>query len=391
METLVPTDPLGLAARLLAALLFAAVFAFLNRESRSVYFQYWSRSWILLAAALFCRLAWLATSHAALLIPAGLARLSFAVSLGFAAAAAAPRLEARLSPPALVAGIAAAAAFAAAVLINWAGAGVLLSLVLAAAFGRTFAACRRLWTSASGAGGKIFGVSLGVSTVLAIHDALVAAAAVLAPESRVSAYLRFYDLYYLLTETLLAFSAMMMWMENQNENLRRANTDLALGRQQLAQSAEMDSLTGLLNRSALNRFCESGQPVSGVVAVLDLDHFKDINDALGHVAGDEVLASAGNLVRTSIRNTDQAWRWGGDEFVILFRDQDRDMAEQRLGSIAERLERFRLRGRGVLPIHVSWGTAEVSSGSLQQALNEADQRMYLKKKEKPAASRFFGG
>jgi len=129
------------------------------------------------------------------------------------------------------------------------------------------------------------------------------------------------------------------------------------------------------------------------VAVLDLDNFKDINDALGHLVGDEVLASVGNLIRSSIRKTDRAWRWGGDEFVILFQDRNQAAARDRLEALEQHLQRFRIRGRGVLPVGVSWGTAQVASGSLRQAIEAADHGMYVKKKEKlsPSADRVSGG
>jgi len=391
LEVLLAPDPVSFAARLVVALLFAGVFVFLYRESRNLYFQYWIIGWLLLAAALLCRLGWMSTGRALFLAPAGLSHLAFAVSLVFSGAAVHTRPETRLTSLGLLVPAAGSVVYIAGVALGFRGAQVLLSILLACAFGSNFVLSRRLWTAAAGSGRKLFCVSLGAGAALSVHDALVFSASLLAPAAA-ARYLVYYDLYYLVLETLLAFSAMLMWMEAQNEQLRRANEELALSRQQLAQSAQLDPLTGLLNRAALNQACEAdaGQHPSGIVAVLDLDNFKDINDSLGHLTGDEVLASIGGLIRGSIRRTDQAWRWGGDEFVILFQDQTRESADERLAGLAERLQRFQVRGRGALPIRVSWGTAEIGSSSLRQALEEADNHMYMKKKEKSSKPKLFG-
>jgi diguanylate cyclase (GGDEF)-like protein len=381
VPALLRPDPVSFAAHLAVTLLFAGLFAFLYRESRQVYFQYWALGWFLLFAALLMRLGGFP-------LAAGLLQLAFAVSLIFAGSAVV-QAEVRLSTPALAIPAAGAALYAGADLGNWPGAATAHSLLLLGIYGWNYIASRRFWRAGSGSGGKIFCLALAAGALLAFHDALVAAAAELRPPAPLPGHLRYHDLYYLVFETLLAFSAMMMWMEAQNNELRLANRELAESRKQLAHTAETDPLTGLLNRISLNQTCEANQPVTGVVAVLDLDNFKDINDALGHLTGDEVLASVGNLIRSSFRKSDHAWRWGGDEFVILFQDQTRASAEERLQSLEEHLERFRIRGRGALPIHLSWGIAEVVQGSLSEAIERADRRMYLKKKEKATQPKFF--
>ena len=95
------------------------------------------------------------------------------------------------------------------------------------------------------------------------------------------------------------------------------------------------------------------------MVVCDMDNFKDINDRYGHLVGDEILRNIGNLLQASIRHEDEAFRWGGDEFVILFHNQQAEVARRRMADIEARLRDFRVRGFGVLPISFSWGTAEV--------------------------------
>ncbi len=72
--------------------------------------------------------------------------------------------------------------------------------------------------------------------------------------------------------------------------------------------------------------------------LLDIDHFKQINDRLGHLAGDSVLASLGGMLKESVRITDMAGRYGGEEFIIV-------LPETRLTAAAELAERLRLRIR----------------------------------------------
>ena len=123
-----------------------------------------------------------------------------------------------------------------------------------------------------------------------------------------------------------------------------------------------------------------------MVAVCDMDNFKDVNDRYGHLVGDEILRNIGNLLQASIRHEDEAFRWGGDEFVILFHNQQADVARRRMADIETRLRDFRVRGFGVLPITFSWGTAEASGRRLRDALDEADRNMYALKRSRAGSA-----
>ena len=118
---------------------------------------------------------------------------------------------------------------------------------------------------------------------------------------------------------------------------------------------DLDRLTGLLNQAALSQRVEEPAGFEGVVVVCDMDNFKDINDRYGHLVGDEILRNIGNLLQSSIRHEDEAFRWGGDEFVILFRNQRTDVAVRRMTDIESRLRDFRVRGLGILPITLQLG------------------------------------
>jgi diguanylate cyclase (GGDEF)-like protein len=171
-----------------------------------------------------------------------------------------------------------------------------------------------------------------------------------------------------------------MWSESQIERVRELGSELDKLRRDATQSRDLDRLTGLLNQAALALRVESPLLLDGVVVVCDMDNFKEVNDCYGHLVGDEILRHIGNLLRASIRKEDEAFRWGGDEFVILFQNQYADVAEKRMGELELRLRDFRVRGFGVLPIGFSWGTAELTGRSLRDALDEADRNMYARKR-----------
>ena len=89
------------------------------------------------------------------------------------------------------------------------------------------------------------------------------------------------------------------------------------------EKARIDELTGLLNRRALNELITNEiarhSRYGGVLSIiiLDLDSFKAFNDNYGHLAGDKLLREIGSITKRAIRSSDQAFRYGGDEFAIL--------------------------------------------------------------------------
>ena len=108
-------------------------------------------------------------------------------------------------------------------------------------------------------------------------------------------------------------------------------------RREAEEEAATDRLTGLRNRRAMDqrlaRLCALREPVFGLMQ-LDLDHFKAVNDTLGHAAGDAVLEEVAALLREETRNGDFIARVGGDEFVLIFEE---GVSADRLGIIAERI------------------------------------------------------
>ena len=113
---------------------------------------------------------------------------------------------------------------------------------------------------------------------------------------------------------------------------RARESERAAFQQQLAHLADHDPLTGLANRRCFERELAAhldrcGEDLQGAVVMLDLDHFKDVNDLLGHAAGDDLLASIAQAFGRSLEQCALAARIGGDEFAFLLPEADRTTAE----------------------------------------------------------------
>ncbi|GIF18006.1 diguanylate cyclase (GGDEF)-like protein/PAS domain S-box-containing protein [Actinoplanes tereljensis] len=155
---------------------------------------------------------------------------------------------------------------------------------------------------------------------------------------------------------------------------------------QLHRQAFTDSLTGMPNRAkfrqTLEEAVESGGPEPVTVLLLDLDDFKLVNDNLGHSAGDELLSTIAERLRSVVRPADMLARLGGDEFAILLRDLDPTDASglaERLLAIAR--EPIRLASRDI-SCSLSIGLAVSTGGEIgaEQLLGNADLAMYAAKR-----------
>ncbi len=178
----------------------------------------------------------------------------------------------------------------------------------------------------------------------------------------------------------MALVVIAVRLEGQKEQLRDLTDEVIRLRKQTAGQLDQDPLTGLLNRSALSRWIDEEHGFEGMVVVCDLDEFKTLNDVYGHLVGDEILRGVGHLVRSSIRNEDLAFRWGGDEFVIFFRTEDGQLVKSRMQGIEEHLKNFYIRHHGVTAIRFSWGIASTTGRPLREGLADADRLMYEAKR-----------
>ena len=147
-----------------------------------------------------------------------------------------------------------------------------------------------------------------------------------------------------------------------------------------------DSLTGLSNRRYFNDQLQQEilrmERYGGVstLVMLDIDHFKRINDAHGHETGDGVLRTLSASLLQNIRETDRLARWGGEEFVVLFIEADLSQALPRLEAIRMGLQEIEFDKVG--KVTCSFGAAEFHPGDTAAGfLDRADQLMYLSKEK----------
>lgn len=146
----------------------------------------------------------------------------------------------------------------------------------------------------------------------------------------------------------------------------------------LDHAAHEDVLTGIANRRGFLSQLETLAPADriGSVALVDIDHFKRVNDRLGHDEGDRILRAFADALSGQLRRVDMIARWGGEEFVIFFQDCIEDEAGWALARIAERMRAApiaRVEGR---PLSFSAGLCRWAGGPLEQAIALADQALY---------------
>jgi diguanylate cyclase (GGDEF)-like protein len=152
----------------------------------------------------------------------------------------------------------------------------------------------------------------------------------------------------------------------------------------LSRIANIDPLTGAGNRRAQNLKLDAANAIHrrnnspACVLILDIDHFKKINDAYGHIVGDQILVDLCEMARRSTRVTESLYRYGGEEFVLVADQTALDaavnLAEKLRGSIAQAVF------ASGIQLTVSIGVAELQRGEGREAwLGRADAALYRAK------------
>jgi diguanylate cyclase (GGDEF)-like protein len=184
-------------------------------------------------------------------------------------------------------------------------------------------------------------------------------------------------------EILLGYGMIVMLMEDAKREVDDAHAELAVAHDHLRRSALLDPLTGALNRRAFSEGVglEAIRASAGTVIVLDMDNLKAVNDAHGHAAGDELLRSLVETMRSTMRPSDRLYRWGGDEFLLVLPSA---APEEVLPVIRARIAAATPVSVGVpaeqVRAQVSTGAAAYSGGeALESAIQRADVDMYREK------------
>ena len=171
-----------------------------------------------------------------------------------------------------------------------------------------------------------------------------------------------------------------VWTRAGLEGQRR---DLEARAQDLARLTEQDPLTGLANRRAMERFCAALPPLEAVcVVLLDVDHFKGVNDRFGHAVGDEVLREVAGVLARSVRAVDRAARWGGEEFLLVLPGGPEGLGTEAADRVRRRVaEHGWGRQAPGLRVTVSAGVACGSAGEVPAVLRRADEALYAAKRQ----------
>lgn len=158
--------------------------------------------------------------------------------------------------------------------------------------------------------------------------------------------------------------------------------------QELEHLALKDSLTNLMNRREWNNRLEHllmvNEKVPGLmsVAMIDIDHFKRINDTYGHDVGDEVLVGLSDLISRSFREVDYCARLGGEEFAVCLRDMPTDLANEIMNRFQHEVEALSmpLKNDQVIKFTVSIGITQYQvADTLKTIMKRADKAMYKAK------------
>jgi diguanylate cyclase (GGDEF)-like protein len=195
-------------------------------------------------------------------------------------------------------------------------------------------------------------------------------------------------IYFLMLCIMVAGVAMLtVRLHRMRDRLRRQKVELEAALAHIHRLATHDDLTGLVNRRHMQELLENERmrldrsEQDWCVALLDLDHFKAVNDAHGHAIGDEVLRSLSRHAHTLVRRTDVLARWGGEEFVLLLPNTAMDKAAALLERLREHFHATPLVVHGIeLPLSFSAGLTEHLRGeSVAQTLERADKLCYQAK------------
>ncbi|VEB33669.1 GGDEF domain-containing protein [Legionella cherrii] len=173
----------------------------------------------------------------------------------------------------------------------------------------------------------------------------------------------------------------MINFEEKNTQMKKTILDQSI-------QINTDSLTKIANRNfynisiqkAYSRWQTTG--VNIVLALADIDHFKNINDKYGHLTGDKVLMKIASIFQDSIRPVDFLARYGGEEFVVIFEGLSLEQSKEKLENLRLEIENFHFLFRGNrVPVTVSFGLTNIIQGDDTDSLfTRADEALYRAKK-----------
>lgn len=179
-------------------------------------------------------------------------------------------------------------------------------------------------------------------------------------------------------------------VKSQQDELQQKNRQLETMLTRVETLAIMDSLTGLFNRRRFetilsNEFKKSQRYLHPLTCLMiDIDHFKEINDTFGHQAGDQVLKEAASCIQANIREVDTLARWGGEEFVVLSPNTSKENAMRAAERILNSISVNAFTTIGSRSLTVSIGIAGIPDSEIdttEKLIHAADLAMYEAKRK----------
>lgn len=278
-------------------------------------------------------------------------------------------------------------------LATWAAEGSLAARVLAFASGAALLhlySAATLWRMAESRSSAAMKLLVGLELSAAVLQALRVGFALGGPvDGGGDELLLASGLVILVSSLVMVYLAMMLSAERSEASLHEVH-------RQLRFLADIDVLTHVPNRRhfhelAAKTLADGARPPCALM-MFDVDHFKRINDLLGHASGDEALRQVARCLRDSLRAPDVAGRLGGDEFAALLPGTSVDDAMTVAARIVAQLADRQV-APGVAPLSLSFGIVQLHDGeSLDDALRRADQALYEAKRQgRSRAVTAFGG
>ncbi|WP_457561763.1 GGDEF domain-containing protein [Caminibacter pacificus] len=188
-------------------------------------------------------------------------------------------------------------------------------------------------------------------------------------------------------EMVIKFSANLIEKVNQmEERIQELQSELDKAYKELL----IDPLTKVYNRKALEKdlgeILEKGKDrnLDLVIAIVDIDNFKMVNDKYGHLVGDFVLIKLADTMKSLIRKSDKIYRYGGDEFIIVFNRSTLENAEKSIERIIYKIYRTTLKYKeNYIKITISAGITQHRAGdTIESIIKRADEALYKAKVEK---------
>ncbi len=195
-------------------------------------------------------------------------------------------------------------------------------------------------------------------------------------------------IFIILFALFISYSIYRINMEREHAEKLRLEQKVKERTQEIERISQIDKLTGLSNRRHLDEMLQLEFKRSlrfkheMSLLILDLDHFKQVNDNYGHLGGDEVLKSLGTIISSTIRETDIAGRYGGEEFVVMLPESDQRIAEHVANKLchAVRENEFKFEEQ-IIPVTLSIGISvyNESTNDVQALFQQADGALYASK------------